>query len=40
MRKSDHSGGLYDQRFEHDACGLGTVVHLGDTTGTLASSAR
>ena len=28
MRKSDHSGGLYDQRFEHDACGLGTVVHL------------
>jgi glutamate synthase (NADPH/NADH) large chain len=28
MRKSDHSGGLYDRRFEHDACGLGTVVHL------------
>ena len=28
MRKSDHGGGLYDQRFEHDACGLGTVVHL------------
>ncbi len=28
MRNTDHTGGLYDRRFEHDACGLGTVVHL------------
>ncbi len=29
MPHADHSGGLYDAQFEHDACGLGTVVHLG-----------
>ena len=28
MRNEDHIGGLYDRQFEHDACGLGTVVHL------------
>ena len=28
MRNAEHIGGLYDRQFEHDACGLGTVVHL------------
>jgi glutamate synthase domain-containing protein 2/glutamate synthase domain-containing protein 1/glutamate synthase domain-containing protein 3 len=28
MQAGEHIGGLYDRQFEHDACGLGTVVHL------------
>ncbi len=28
MQNTRHRGGLYDAQFEHDACGLGTVVHL------------
>ena len=28
MQAGEHIGGLYDRQFEHDACGLGTVVQL------------
>ena len=40
MQLADHSSGLYDRRFEHDACGLGAVVHIdGSASHSLVEQA-